>query len=315
MPRRTVWHLLVFALVSVLSAAACSGSPGRGARPARAAAPPASGPYQGLGTWVDVYDFLPAFQRVGDIPAVTVYSVADMARLGVRTLYLQAAQDDPRSAGDIVDTGRVGDLLVAAHGAGMKVVAWYLPHFADVNADLRRVLALHDFRVGNQRFDAIALDIEWTRDVPDPVVRNARLVDLSRRMRQTLPGVALGAIVYPPVLLDVVNPALWPGFPWKQLVPFFDVWLPMSYWTLRAPSSPYHDAARYTTDNIAGVRAAVGAPAAVVHPIGGIADVSSARDVEGFVRAARAGGSTGWSMYDFDTTHSDEWPRLRGQAD
>lgn len=301
---------LVLALASV--AGACSGStcPGRQAKPA---AGPAAGPYQGLGTWVDVYDFLPAFQKPGDIPAVTVDSVADMARLGARTLYLQAAQDDPRSSGDVVDTDRVGAILAAAHAAGMKVVAWYLPHFADVSADLRRVVALRDFRFRSQRFDAVALDIEWTRDVPDAALRNTRLLQLSRRARAALPRVALGAIVYPPVLLDVVNPALWPAFPWRQLASLYDVWLPMTYWTLRSASSPYRDAGRYTSDNIRGVRAALGS-SAVVHPIGGIADSATARDVQAFVDAARAGNSTGWSMYDFDTTHSDAWPRLRVQG-
>jgi hypothetical protein len=236
-----------------------------------------------------------------------------MARLGVRTLYLQAAQDDRRSAGDIVEPRLVGDMLVAAHKAGMQVVAWYLPHFSDVPADLRRLVALHEFRAGNDRFDAIALDIEWTRDVPDAAVRNERLVELSQRARQAMPGVVLGAIVYPPVLLDTINPKLWPGFPWRRLAPLYDVWMPMTYWTLRAQASPWRDAGRYTAENITALRAAVGS-SVLVHPIGGIADAAAARDIQLFVGAARSGASIGWSMYDFGTAGSASWPALRARS-
>ena len=121
-----------------------------------------------------------------------------------------------------------------------------------------------------------------------------------------------GAIVYPPIQLDVVNPALWPNFPWRRLAPFYDVWLPMTYWTLRSPSSPYRDAGRYTAETIAALRAAVG-PSVVVHPIGGIADAAGARDISAFVDAARRSGAIGWSIYDFHTTNSASWPRLRAQ--
>jgi uncharacterized lipoprotein YddW (UPF0748 family) len=303
-------RLVVFALVGLL--VGCSGTARTTKSPSGPKAKTGSAvtAYRGLGTWVDVYDFLPAFQKTGEVPAVTVGSIADMSHLGIRTLYLQAAQDDPRSSGDIVEPRLVGDVLVAAHAVGMRVVAWYLPHFADVAADLRRIVALHDFRARGRGFDAIAIDIEWTRDVPDPGVRNERLVDLSQRVRAAVPNLALGAIVYPPVLLDTVNRSLWPEFPWRRLAPLYDVWLPMTYWTLRSSSSPYRDAGRYTSDNITALRASVD-PAALVHPIGGIADAASARDDEAFVNAARAGGSIGWSTYDFDTSRSDAWPRLR----
>lgn len=260
---------------------------------------------------MDVYDFAPAFQKAGATPAVTSASLRDMARLGVRTLYLQAAQDDRRSEGDVVSRALVGEFLVRAHRAGLRVVAWYLPHFADVDADLRRVVALRDFRAKGERFDGIALDIEWTDDVPNAAVRNARLVSLSDRLRDATRGVPLGAIVYPPVLLEDVNPKLWPDFPWKRLAPRYDVWLPMAYWTLRSPSSPLHDAGTYTTETVRRLRADLGADDAPVHVIGGIADASTADDDAAFVRAARAAHAVGWSTYDFDTTHSDAWPRLR----
>ncbi|HEX5097518.1 MAG TPA: hypothetical protein VFX21_15940, partial [Acidimicrobiia bacterium] len=46
-------------------------------------------PYRGLGTWVDVYDTLPAFAERGRVSPVTPADVASMAEHGVHTLYLQ----------------------------------------------------------------------------------------------------------------------------------------------------------------------------------------------------------------------------------
>ena len=134
--------------------------------------------FRGLGTWVDVYDYGPSFQgSPGGPPAVTAASVDDMAKLGVKTLYLQASQDDTRSEGTLVDRRLVGDILRRAHRRGVQVVAWYLPHFDDIDRDLRHIRAMYDFRAGGERFDGIALDLEWTNDVKDPARRNRALVE------------------------------------------------------------------------------------------------------------------------------------------
>src|SRR4051794_7386173 len=235
-----------------------------------------------------------------------------MARLGIKTMYLQAAQDDRRSEGNLVDHGLVGDFLHRAHRRGVKVVAWYLPHFADVDRDLRRVQALARFRVDGQRFDGIALDIEWTNDVPDPAARNSALVELSGRARTAVGAVALGAIVLEPVLIEDVNRSYWPGFPWKRIRSSYDVWLPMTYWTNRTEASGWRDAQRYVSENTRRVRSNLGDPNARVHPIGGIADTATSRDYGDFARAASRARAIGWSVYDFATTSSSAWPALRG---
>ena len=268
--------------------------------------------FQGLGTWVDVYDYGPKFQSSpNSLPAVTPDSVDDMARLGITTLYLQASQDDTRSDGTIADRRLVGAILQRAHRRGLKVVAWYLPHFADGDRDLRHVRAMYEFRSKAQRFDGIALDVEWTKDVPDPDQRNRALIDLATRTRRLVTRVPLGAIVLEPVLIEEVNPAYWPNFPWKKLRRSFDVWLPMSYWTNRSGSSGWNDGARYTAENIRRVRTNLGDPKAVVHVVGGIADRASPQDYAGFVAAAKQRRAIGWSIYDYVTTSSSAWPRLR----
>jgi hypothetical protein len=278
-----------------------------------AASAPSISPYRGVGTWVDVYDYGPEFQgEGGGLPAVLPASVDDMARLGVRTLYLQAAQDDTRSEDTIVDRELVGRFLSRAHRQGIRVVAWYLPHFADVERDLRHIRALERFRADGQRFDGIALDIEWTSDVEDVAARNRALIELAEESRRAVTDVPLGAIVLEPVLTEDVNPAYWPDFPWRRLRESFDVWLPMSYWTNRSSASGWNDGFRYTRENIRRVRERLDDPAVPVHAIGGIGDTAGARDYEGFVRAAERGGAIGWSVYDYATTSSSAWPRLRG---
>jgi hypothetical protein len=269
-------------------------------------------PFRGLGTWVDVYDYGPRFQSGGAVPAVTPASVDDMARLGVRTVYLQAAQDDDRSQGTLVDRALVAQFLRRAHARDVRVVAWYLPHFADVERDLRYVKALAAFRSGGQRFDGIALDIEWTSDVKDVAARNAALLRLSKAARAAVGSLPLGAVVLEPVLLEEVNAQYWPDFPWRRARPFYDAWLPMSYWTNRSSSSEWKDAERYTAENVRRVRKNLGDPDAAVHVIGGIGDSAGAGDYLGFVRAARARSAIGWSVYDYVTTSTSAWPTLRG---
>ena len=268
--------------------------------------------YKGLGTWVDAYDFSPQYQTRGAPPAVTVDSIDDMAAEGVRTLYLQAAKDDARSPGELVNPELLGPMLLRAHARGIRVVAWYLPKFYDVDSDLRRLVAMRDFRADGHGFDGIGVDIEWRADVPDVPTRNARLIELSRRTRQAMGNAALSAIPVPPVVMEVINPKYWPDFPWRELAPFYDVWLPQCYWTFRKQSSGYRDGYRYTEENIRRMRNNLGLPNAPVHALGGTDNRSTDADYRGFVRAAHDTRSLGASIYDWRTTPGSAWPVLRG---
>src|SRR5439155_374717 len=97
--------------------------------------------YKGLGTWVDAYDFSPQYQPNNNPPPVTPESVDQMVGQGVRTVYLQAAKDDTRSPGELVNPEILGPMLARAHAHGIKVVAWYLPKFYDLDSDVRRLRA------------------------------------------------------------------------------------------------------------------------------------------------------------------------------
>src|SRR5205823_6507508 len=127
-------------------------SPGTSASPrstAASASPwPAghrSGPdlsaYRGLGTWIDVYDQSDVFgpAAFGD-PAG---SVAELARNGVRTVFLEAGSYRHRPVAFPSTTAR---FIEAAHAAGLRVVAWYLPLFRSAPHDFAEVMRVIGFR-------------------------------------------------------------------------------------------------------------------------------------------------------------------------
>jgi hypothetical protein len=259
--------------------------------------------YDSLGTWVDVYDFAPTYTE--GPPALTPTAVDDMAAAGVRTLFIQAARNDDRAPAGVVDPAVLAQFLLRAHRHDMRVVGWYLPKFADVGLDLRRLEAIADFEVLGHRFDGVAVDIEFTGDVPDHATRNQNLIDLSQRLHDRVGDDALGAIVLPAVQLEVVNDRLWPGFPYRELRELYDVWLPMSYWTFRRHDSGYHDGYHYNYESVARLRSNLGDDDALVHPVGGIGDLATTEELTGFLRSLPDTGALGGSIYDWRTLGTD----------
>lgn len=257
--------------------------------------------FRGFGAWIDVFDWSAEF--TGGKPAVGPSDVDRMADFGVQALYVQAAKH--QSPDDVVDLELLRPLINRAHERGMRVVAWYLPTLEDPARDLQKLLA-----IGALGVEGVGVDIE-SRHVADVGERNRRLVDLSIALRQRLPNVPLAAIVMPAVLMEVVNPNFWPAFPYREISPAYDVWMPMDYWTSRKQSSGYRDAYRYTAENIDRLRAQLERPDVPVHPIGGIGDTSTTDDIDGFRRAAVERSALGGSIYDYRTTHDALWPRLQ----
>lgn len=279
--------------------------------PGAAASPRDPGPFRGLGTWVDAYDYAPSFQTNGRVPPVTPASVPDMAALGVRTLYLQVVRPQGDAGGPVEEPDLLAQFLTTAHRNGVEVVAWYLPTLDDLAADRAVVEAMVAFRAGRQRFDALSLDIEWTDGVEDATERSDRAVALAKRTRTLIgPDAPLGAAVYPAVQLEVLNPSLWPKFPYKRLAAYVDVWQPMAYWTFR--DGELRNPVTYVSESVRRLRSNLDDRTALVHPIGGIADESTPLDDEAFLKAVRTTKSVGWSLYDFVTTSSAAWPVLRG---
>jgi hypothetical protein len=257
--------------------------------------------YNGLGTWVDVYDWSVTYGKDGDL--VTAATVDDMARSGVQTLYIQTSKWD--APADVLEPERLMPIIDRARSLGIRVVAWYLPTFEDPQRDMGRLMAAARLPV-----DALAVDIESLKfkDVPE---RNRRLIEISTNLRAALPDVALGAIPFPPVAMDVINPRLWPSFPWAELAPLYDVWMPMSYQTERKPESGYRDAYRYMAENIDRLRAHLNNAVVPVHAIGGIADRTTPEDIDGIYRASLERNVVGGSLYDWRTTAPELWGYLQ----
>lgn len=267
-------------------------------------------PYAGLGTWVDRFDFSPPY--TGDNPPVDAEEIAVMAGLGVRTIYLQASHRADRSPGLTEDPWVLAELLIAAHELNMAVVAWYLPKWED--EDLGKVQAMADFEILGHRFDGIGIDIEYNQGGLEPAERSRILVELSKGVRTHVGQEPLSAIVLPPVLTEEVNTEFWPEFPWDELAPLYDIWLPMSYWSFRSESSGYKDGYTYNEESTRLLRELLNDPTALVHGIGGIGAVDQqaggesggeplaiVADLDGFARSLVETGSVGGSMYDWVT--------------
>lgn len=279
------------------------------------------GPYEGYGAWVDVFDYAPAY--AGPSPGIGPDVVVEMAAAGVRTVYIQAARLDDRSPDGIVDSWLLAEFLLRAHAEGLEVVAWYLPRWSEDDADLERLGLLDGFEVLGQRFDGVAVDIEWTDDDLEVETRNERLITMSVLHRLAHIEDPLGAIVLPPVLIEVVNENFWPDFPWLDIAPLYDVWMPMSYWSFRSDSSGYDDGYIYNEESVRRLRDNIGRPDAPVHPIGGIGGTDGVDDppdpdeplttiteIEEFARSLADTGSIGGSIYDWNTLE----PTIRDQV-
>jgi hypothetical protein len=255
--------------------------------------------YAGLGTWLDIYATAAWAHPEAEVAA--------MARDGVRTLYLQTGNYGQQV--DLVHPNALGRFLVAAHRAGLRVVAWYLPSFLSPAQDERRALAAIRFRsASGQRFDSFALDIEASlvKGVP---LRTRRLLRLSARLRAAVgPRYALGAIIPSPVGIRR-HPAYWPRFPYRPLARFYDVFLPMAYFT-DAGVHGVEPTRAYLAADVAIIRTHTGNPRVPIHLIGGIAGSMGAKETAGFMRAVTDCAPLGYSLYEFPITNPTTWKAL-----
>ena len=280
-PRIAALATIAAVVVTLFSIADGEGGP----VPPRVRPNPNIVPFQGLGTWVDIYD-ASAWKH----PAA---AVADMAAHGVRTLYLQTSNFSHPTA--FVDEGGVTAFVDAAHADGVQIVAWYLPSFVNVATDAQRCEAAIRFRTSNGNgFDGFGLDIE-SADVANASLRSQRLLALSAQLRtfagETYP---LGAIIPSPRGI-VVHKDYWPGFPYAGLAEVYDVLMPMSYFTWHHPTGD--STHLYLTQNIRIIRREVGSDQVPIHVIGGIAQDASLAQAQAFVDVLRERGVIGGSYY------------------
>ena len=301
------------ALLCLVGFAACVGSPEvvgsaggqpgsshrattRSLEPARA---PATEPYEGLGTWIDIYD-----TNVWERP---VHAVRSMAAHGVRTIYLQSSNYHRNRP--FVHAEGVEAIVDAAHRRGLEVVAWYLPGFRDPSLDLHRAVRTIRFETpSGNRFDSFALDIE-SSEVRRPDLRTARLLRMSAAIRRAAGDeYPLGAIVTSPDRLVRTDPHFWPGFPWRRLAGTYDVFLPMTYYTYRVEGP--RAAAWYTAQNVQIIRRQTIGLNVPIHVVGGISFDATGPETQGFVQTVLEWDVIGASYYTFPGITVDQWKAL-----
>jgi hypothetical protein len=253
--------------------------------------------FQGLGTWIDIYD-------------TTLYRTPDavagrLAARGVRTAWVETAND--RSAVDVVDPVGLGRLVDSLHARGISVVAWYLPGHDRQARDLRRTRAMLSFRTPQGgAFDGVALDIESLRE-KNVKQRTARMLDLLARLRAEAGSTPVAAITYPPRAFER-HLSWWPGFPWAEIARRVDAFVPMLY--TGGGFKGYDATYGYVARSLRLLRAAVGDRVAV-HAAGGVANRMTAEELKAFTDAVIDDGTvTGWSLYDLQTTTPAGWAAM-----
>jgi hypothetical protein len=254
--------------------------------------------FTGLGSWLDIFS-----TRTWSQPDAVI---AAMTKHGAQTLYLQTSNYSHDA--DIVFPAATVRFLEVAHAAGVRVVAWYLPSFANPAQDARRALAAIRFHTpSGQRFDSFALDIEASLVRPVSV-RNDRLLSLARAIRAAAPsGYSLGAIIPSPVGMQR-HPHYWPRFPYADLAKLFDAFLPMAYFSYYAhrPAEVYD----YIRRVVVAIRAQTKRPDVTIHVIGGTADHASPAAIGGFAQAVSDCAVAGRSLYAFPETTAAQWALL-----
>lgn len=261
-------------------------------------------PYRGLGAWIDLYDYC---IRGNTDP---IASVDELARRGVRTLYLQTSRW--KEANDLSHIAKLTLFLDQAALKNISVVGWYLPGFGDLDRDIRRSLAVMNFVTpSGNKFAGFAADIETREEVANDRARfNAGIAEYSRRLRETAPADSVLA----GIVVDAKNneraPWRWEGFPWREIGETYDIVMPMAYWSVSrgytAPKclSPEYDTGQYMREVASKTTALMGRDRPM-HIIGGIADCVSAGETAAYVNAMKEVGSLGGGLYDYETTQAN----------
>jgi len=236
-----------------------------------------------------------------------VKTVAMLRAHGVQTLYLQSGE----SSTDDAVLPDDGPWLVAAHSAGIKVVAWYLPHYKDLALDVQRTVAAARYEYLGHHFDGVGVDIEYRRAVKGKAWMKAVADHMALVRRALGPRYPLAAIPPPPLKMAVA-PNYWAGFPWASLGRSSSEIMLMAYWTARGdcPEIQDHCAYGYTKENVIQARQLTGGKVRI-HVIGGVGTHSTTAQIVAFVKGANDARADGASIYDVGTTQPAWWPLLR----
>lgn len=251
---------------------------------------------RGLSAWVDLYDY----GKTGPAAAAALADTPGVS--GVTTIWVETSR---YNTADIAYAAALGALMDRAAARRIKVVAWVLPEFRSVSADLAKARAAAAFRSpGGRRFAALGLDIEVSSGAKPPQ-RTSRLLSLAQQLHGRI-GMPLVAITPPPVGFSR-HPTYWPGFPWRSLAARADAIATMGYWSYSKDAEP----GAYTRTVLQQTRQLVGRASYPIHVIGGLAANTTKQGAASFCRAADTGAAIGASLYDLRSTPAALWAALQ----
>jgi hypothetical protein len=255
--------------------------------------------YRGLASWVDIYD-----HKALAHPIATVHA---MAARGVKTLFIETGNFHTPPA--VNNAAALQVFIRECHAHHMRIVAWYLPNLKSGSVDFGRIKKAIAFKTASgQKFDGFALDIESSA-VHSVAARNRGLLALTKRIRAYTGRVyPLGAIIPSPVGLAKKR-GYWNVFPYATIAAYYDVCLPMGYYTYHGHGAKA--ALADTLGNVRIIRAQKGLAKKPIHLIGGISDNSSASQVRAFVTGVRRAKCYGASLYGWAGTTAADWKALR----
>jgi len=262
------------------------------ALPPTPAAPPraaSTAALSGKGMWIWEYDQTDG-GRVDSI-------VASARAAGLHQLWVRVGD----SQSGFYGSAFLGQLVPAAHRAGLKVIGWGFPYLYDPAGDARwtgRALAWRS--ASGAGLDGFSADIETASEGVDLSARRASLyLGLVRRADPTS---LLVATVFPPTDLE------WGSYPYGAIAPFVDALAPMVYWGCTQPVVEADQAIQRLSS------------LAPLHLIGQAFNMSGEEygrssppapaEITAFLEAAQRGGALGASFWSWQAIDPAEWLTL-----
>jgi hypothetical protein len=284
------------ATVPSSTAVAAPGGAGGAVRPAPAPPAPPSPPTikgalpVGKGMWL----YLPDRVEGGNVDAL----VARAKAVGLTHVYVRTGSSkDGFNAREYLDR-----LLPAAHAAGIRVYAWDFPYLDNWQDDVTRALAaIYYATPGGHRVDGFSADIELRSMGVNltPLTALAYGANLRRQVGANYPLIA--TVPRPSSRLV--------GYPFAEVVTYFDAIAPMVYWMGDEPG----DAAATSLAALRGF----GKPLLPVGqaydggPEGGPAGVPSAAQIQRFMHVSEEAGATGVSFWSWQHASQEAWDAIR----
>jgi hypothetical protein len=236
--------------------------------------------------------------------------VAAAHGLGLSHIYLEAGD----SASGFYGQKQAERFLSAAHRSGIRVVAWVLTSLDDLPTDLRLCEQIARYRAASgDSFDGIAPDVEFNMN-PDDVRA------FSEILRADLGDQALIVAVIYPVGTIIAQKHPIAGILSRSV----DALAPMTYWHDEKRDFDASEIDDFISGAVADVHNAVGDATYPVEIIGQSYDAFSRNgagrnsptgdEVAAALGAARDGGASAVSLFQWGTTTPSEWDALRNLA-